>query len=171
MQKGFTIIELMLTMLVLVIVLSIGIPSFSTWIKDSRMDTGTREVASALKLARSEAASRQTIINVRAGTSGNPGNWANGVHIYTDVDVTGNTPYVAADTLIKDIDSVKDNITIASDDPNNIISFNSSGLLNEGGFGIQRTIRICQSTGEAAGNTVVVNSTGRTSITSITNCP
>ena len=92
MQKGFTLIELMVTLVVLVVALSIGIPNFSTWIKNNRIDASTRTLASALQIARSEAVSRQSVITIDSG-----GDWANGLTIYTDVAGVGNTAITAAE--------------------------------------------------------------------------
>ena len=164
-QKGFTLIELMITLVVLVIVLSLGVPSFVTWIKNNRLDTSTRSIAGALKLARSEAISRQSTISISPGTTDNLGNWSNGAHIYTETIATGSA-YATSDTLIKDIRADMSGITITDDDPNNTIAFTSTGAL---GAGTATTITLCQSSGKR-GSTVTVNFIGRTSINTIT-CP
>ncbi|PCJ93919.1 MAG: hypothetical protein COA46_00590 [Porticoccaceae bacterium] len=164
MQKGFTLIELMVTLAVLVVTLSIGVPNFSIWIKNNRINESTRTLTSALQLARSEAVSRQSVITINSG-----GNWTNGLTIYTDTTPGGNTPITAGDTLIKDLDFSMNGITVNSDDVNDFVSFTSSGLLNEGGA--QRTFRFCQSSGETEGTSVTINSVGRAAINTIDNCP
>lgn len=170
MQKGFTLIELMITLVVLVVALGIGVPNFVTWMKSNRLDTSSHTIAAVLQLARNEAVTRQTVITIGAGTTTAPGSWANGAHIYTDTSAAGNTAYNVADTLIQDIDTTIGGITINNDDDNNFISFTSSGLLNEGA-GAQRTFRFCQSTGEIQGISLIINSVGRTSINNIGDCP
>lgn len=163
MQKGFTLIELMITLVVLVVTLTIAVPSFVTWIRNNRVDTATRTLVGALQLARNEAVSRQSVITIDNG-----GNWTNGLTIYTDTDAAGNSLRVAVDTLIKDLSFSMDGITVNSNDDNNFISFTSSGLLNENGT---RTIRLCQSSGEAQGSSVTINIAGRTTINTIGDCP
>lgn len=165
MQKGFTLIELMVTLIVLVIALSIGVPSFIDWIKNNRIDAATRTLASALQVARNEAVSRQSVITVDSG-----GNWGNGLTIYTDTTPTGNTAQTAGDTLIKDLDFSMDGITADSMDGNdNFISFTSTGLLNEGVN--QRVIAICDDRGVAEGSAITINVVGRTTIGTAGACP
>lgn len=168
MQKGFTLIELMVTLVVLVVSLSVGVPSFVTWIKNNRIDTATRTIAGALQLARNEAVSQQSVISVSPGTVDNPGSWTNGAHIYTDTGSLG-TPYNAGtDTLLKNIDVDLSGIIITDNDSNNVISFRGSGLLNEGGA--ERTITFCQSSGETDGTSVIINPAGRATINTVNNC-
>ena len=164
-QTGFTLIELMVTLVVLVIALSIGVPSFVTWIKNNRIDTATRTLVSALQLARNEAVSRQTVITID-----NEGNWNNGLMIFTDDAPNGNTNYnVAEDDLIKDLDFSMDGITANSlDANNNFISFTSTGLLNEGGN--QRVIAICDDRGAIEGTAITISVVGRTTIGNTAAC-
>lgn len=68
--RGFTLIELMVTVAVLAIVLSIAIPSFSAIILNNRLSTTADELQSSLQLARSEAVKRKkTITLCRADAS------------------------------------------------------------------------------------------------------
>ena len=171
MQKGFTIIELMVTMVVLAILLGIGIPSYLQWIQNSRMDTATRSLAGVLKLARSEAVSRQIGVTVRRGTTLSPDDWATGAHVYTDADGLGNTAYDAAanDTLIKDIPFAANGITVATNAAGtNFVSFTGNGLLNEAGN--QVAIALCDARGVAEGMQISVNLVGRISISNAVTC-
>lgn len=56
--KGFTLIELMVTLVVAGILLGIAIPSFQNFIIDSRLNTTATELADAVRIARSEALKR-----------------------------------------------------------------------------------------------------------------
>ena len=67
-QRGFTLIELMVTLVVLVVLLGVGIPSFNNWVVSTRMDTATMNLAGILKQARSEAVSRQRVIPTLVAT-------------------------------------------------------------------------------------------------------
>ena len=57
-MRGFTLIELMVTLTVLAIVLSLAAPSFASLLASNRMSTQTNEFIVALNLARSEAVRR-----------------------------------------------------------------------------------------------------------------
>lgn len=63
-QKGFTLIELMVALAVLAILLGIGVPSFSSMLRDSRASTLASELQGALQLARSEAIKRRQSVVV-----------------------------------------------------------------------------------------------------------
>lgn len=79
---GFTLIELMITLALAAIILSLGIPSFRNVIQNNRAATQSNELVAALGLARSEAVRRGANVrlcpstNQATCTGGN--NWANG---------------------------------------------------------------------------------------------
>ncbi len=162
-QKGFTLIELMVTLIVLVVLLSIGIPSFSDWVKNNRLDTATRTLASALQLARNEAISRQTAVTIDSG-----GNWGNGLTIYTDESPTGNTALAGVDILIKDLSFSLDGITTTTND-DRYISFTNTGLLSTLDTS-PLILTLCHSSGEADGTQITINAVGRTSISNKNDC-
>lgn len=170
-QKGFTLIELMITLVMLVIVVSIAVPNYLDWIKNNRMDTSTRSIASVLQLARSEAVTRQSIISVGDGTTTDAG-WTNGVHIYTDTGAGGSDYSNVNDTLIKDVGLNLNGINVTTNDNNNSISFSSTGLLNEPTATVlnPRTITICHADGTTQGNQIIINTVGRASITTTNGC-
>ncbi len=57
-QKGFTLLELIVTLAVVAIVLTMGIPSFQALIRDNRLIALTNEFIGAMHLTRSEAIKR-----------------------------------------------------------------------------------------------------------------
>ena len=80
-SHGFTLVELMVTVSVMVILAAIAMPSMTTMVNNGRVAGQTEELVSALQLARAEAIRRNARVTVCAGTgivcSGSTtwGNW------------------------------------------------------------------------------------------------
>jgi len=62
--KGFTLIELMVTIALLAIIISLAVPSFSSIIRDNRIYSLSQELRGTLQQARSEAVKRNEPITV-----------------------------------------------------------------------------------------------------------
>jgi type IV fimbrial biogenesis protein FimT len=73
-QRGFTLIELMVTISVAAILLVVVVPSFRTFTLSQRVKTGSFDLYSTLMLARSEAVKRRATVTVAAKS----GSWNNG---------------------------------------------------------------------------------------------
>ena len=56
--RGFTIIEIGISLVVLGILLAVGLPSFVTWIANTQIRTGAEGVLNGIQLARAEAVRR-----------------------------------------------------------------------------------------------------------------
>jgi type IV fimbrial biogenesis protein FimT len=67
--RGFTLIELMVTVMVAAIMLGIGIPSFRSFIAGQKVKTASYDLVSSLMLARSEAVKRNTAVTLTAGSA------------------------------------------------------------------------------------------------------
>lgn len=62
--KGFTLIELMITITVVGVLLGISIPSFQSWIERNRIRTAAEGVLNGLQLARVEAIKRNGVVTM-----------------------------------------------------------------------------------------------------------
>lgn len=78
--RGFTLIELMVTLAVLGILLTVAVPNFQTFVMNGRMASQTNDLITALNLARSEAVKRAANVTVCASSDGASctGGWAAG---------------------------------------------------------------------------------------------
>lgn len=87
--KGFTLIELMVTIAVLAIVIGIAVPSFAAMIRDNRAESQSGSMATALNLARSEAVKRGQNVTVRpvSGT-----NWTGGWEVAVGTEILRRFP-------------------------------------------------------------------------------
>lgn len=79
-QQGFTLIELMITLVVVAILVGVAVPSFQSFIKRNQAESLQTQVASAVSTARTEAASRNTSVSICASNDGVScgGSWTNG---------------------------------------------------------------------------------------------
>jgi type IV fimbrial biogenesis protein FimT len=59
-QRGVTLIELMVGIAILALLLGLGVPSFSLWLQNSQVRSAAESILNGLQLARAEAVSRNT---------------------------------------------------------------------------------------------------------------
>lgn len=78
--RGFTLIELMVTIAVAAILLSIAVPNFQMFVMNNRMASQANDLITALSLARSEAVKRAANVTVCASSDGATctGSWGDG---------------------------------------------------------------------------------------------
>lgn len=87
---GFTITELMVSLVILAVLLAVAAPSYRDFIVDSRMNAEANEFLTMLNFARSEAVKRNgTVTMCKSGDGAgcvDTGNWAQGWIVFVDVD-------------------------------------------------------------------------------------
>lgn len=77
---GFTLIELMVTLAVLGILLTVAVPNFQMFVMNNRMVTQANDLITSFNMARSEAVKRAANVTVCASSNGTgcTGTWAQG---------------------------------------------------------------------------------------------
>lgn len=89
-QAGFSLIELMVTMFVALVLIGIGVPSFSTAMKNNRLSKNTNELLTHLMRARSEAIKRgRPVLICAANSNCNSAQWESGWVMFEDSDENG----------------------------------------------------------------------------------
>lgn len=165
-QQGFTLLELMITMIVLGILVSLAVPSYQRTMTQGRLTKAADSLKGAISFARSEAIIRGMPTDLRSGTpklkaNGTAdldgdgeiqfdagGNWVNGWAV-TYVDAGGKTRVIK---VFEGLDRLT--ITNIAD-----ISFLESGRRNDlVGNGPVFNLRICDSGG--LGRELTVNVSG-----------
>jgi len=90
---GFTIIELMLTIAVAAVILTLGVPSFQGLMERNQLTSNINRFISSLALARSESIKRNQRVVVCPSNDGiecaNAGGYDNGWIIFVDVNADG----------------------------------------------------------------------------------
>ena len=120
-EQGFTIIELMITLAVLAIIISMAAPSFVTMIQNNRATAVSNDLIASFQLARTEAIKRNATVSVQSTNDST--NWDGGHRIFIDPDRNGK--FNAGELLLRNVDSPHSSITLtgtASD-----ISYNNNG--------------------------------------------
>lgn len=87
-NAGFTLIELMITLVIMAVVITIGIPSLSNYVAAQRVRTTASDLVADIAFARAEAIkeSRQAIMEPLDGPHIGPNKWTNGWRICVDLD-------------------------------------------------------------------------------------
>jgi type IV fimbrial biogenesis protein FimT len=177
-SRGFTLIELMVTLAIGSILMLIAVPTFETYRRNSELTAATNTLFSAINAARGEAMKRGMSAMVVAGTptdAGNPPNatnWNTGLIVFIDTD--RNQEFSAADTIISTQTPLPAYMTVVGNNTAGLgtkpyIMFDPSGYskTRAGGFGaLSLTLR--RNDLDVAGVTppdqtrlIIISSTGR----------
>lgn len=73
-SQGFTLIEMMVTIAVMLILMAVALPNFQSFIAGQRVQSANSDLISALLMARSEAMKRNVTVDVVPNAAG----WASG---------------------------------------------------------------------------------------------
>jgi type IV fimbrial biogenesis protein FimT len=176
-ENGFTLYELMITVLIVGLVLSFGIPNFNEFTANSRMTSTANDLHSAFHMARSEAARAKTNITICASknsTAADPdcdGTFNDGWIVFQDPD--GDGAHDTGEAVLRIQPPVNEgvNIDTAGDAP--YFSFASTGLGRGNITGDEpvSTALICDERGNAiapggrsAARAVIITPLGRAAV-------
>lgn len=132
-QNGFTLYELMITLLIVGIVLSFGVPNLAEFMANSRITSTSNDLYAAFHLARSESARAKANITICA--SANPlaadsncdGSWDQGYIVF--VDTNGDLARSGVDeTVLRAHGPIAEGVTLAVANDATFFSYASSGL-------------------------------------------
>jgi type IV fimbrial biogenesis protein FimT len=91
--RGVTLVELLVTVAILAILVTIGFPSFQSSLRSNRIATANNELIAGLSLARSEAVRSTRGGGICGSTDGQTcsGDWSRGWIVWQDVESAGNS--------------------------------------------------------------------------------
>ena len=176
-NAGFTLVEMMITLVVVTILLSAAVPSVSTFIKNNRITSRMNSIITDLHFARSQAVSSgATIIICRsadpAATSPSCGGtqqvWTGGYLIFADDGTHANTVYDAGtDTLLRRGQAATQEVEMHTNITwDNNLRFTYSGATDKNGSAAVMTI--CDDRGTGHGREIKVMPSGTVMTSSVT---
>ncbi len=120
-QMGFTLIELMITVTIAGVILTLALPAFNQFLQNNRTTSQVNDFIAVMSLARSEAIGRNRQVQIIA----NGGVWTDGWIIMADVD--RNESFGDADDQLIQSYEAMDRATLTSAVTE--ITFRSNGLI------------------------------------------
>ena len=177
-QSGFTLYELMITVLIVGVVLAFSIPNMHAFTQNSRMTSTANDLHAAFHLARSESSRAKTNITVcasansMAAAANCSGTWDQGYIVFVDEDGNLNRSG-AAETVLHAYPAIADGVSFAVANDATYFSYSSTGLgrPNVGGNTAVSQIVMCDERGNvkaaggsSAGRLFVATPLGRATI-------
>jgi type IV fimbrial biogenesis protein FimT len=165
---GISIVELVVSLAVVSILATAGVPAFSNFIQSNRLNGSSFDMLATINLARTEAVKRRTrVVLCRSADptlptpscGGSANTWTTGWLVFASGD-NNNTYEAGTDTVlgIGLLDS--SNVTIITNNTSNSnLEYNSDGTTNESG-GTAR-FAVCDKRGGAYGRQINVPPHGR----------
>jgi type IV fimbrial biogenesis protein FimT len=136
-EAGFTLYELLITMVIVGVVLSYGMANMSDYTRNSRMTATANDLHAAFHMARSESSRSKSIITICA--SADPlaadadcdGTWDQGYIVFSDTGAP-NVPAASRDTvndpILRRHDAIATGVTLTVANDADYFSYASSGL-------------------------------------------
>ena len=175
-SRGVTLIELLVVMSVLAILLGVGVPSFSQFATNNRLNNYVNSLFSNFALARSEAIKRSNRVVVCKSSDGSAcvggGDWSQGWLIFVDLDNDGSRN--GGDEIIHVAPALSAGYSFSGNgNVSNYVSYDSQGMTRlAGGASQAGTFTICPPAPAIGGNgrQMILSGSGRARIIKITSC-
>ena len=177
-QRGFSLIELMVTLAVASILVGVLAPNMRTYLLNNQLSNGVNDMLHSIQVARTEAIKRQlpagggvVVCGTATPTVADAAltcDYATFKGWFVFVDSNANWQHDAAEPVIERHGLLDASLTVKTDANARIVSFSASGFANLGGPRVpMRTLVICDSRGVkqigtvATARALLITTTGR----------
>lgn len=168
-QTGLTAVELMVTLAIVAILVTLAIPEWGAYVKKNRLVSTANDLLVAMNQARNEAVGRSvTVILCRSNNptaasptcGGTAKDWTPGWLVYATNGVVNERNYdPSTDELLSIGEAAPGIVTVTSDSQGDPwLGYNPDGMLTDGN---NAAYAVCDDRGESAGKLILVPLTGR----------
>lgn len=166
-SAGFTLLELMMTIAIAGILVTMAIPSFNLTISSNRLTNYANDLVGALNLARSEAVKRGMQVTILSN-SGTASDWDAGWTVFTDSNVIGVID--GSDTVLRTYPQLTSGYTLRTGGNYTLwIAYFPTGLITSSTGRNNDTFRLCNATDSRA---ITINLVGRALVLTVAaSCP
>lgn len=160
-MRGFTVIELLVTVAVFAIILTVGVPSFVDLIRNNRVATQANLFIGTLSVARSEAIKRGARVTLcKSGdqlSCTTADDWAQGWLVFADANE--NASVDAGEAVIQVYQPLEGTTLVGNTLVTDYISYVADGTTKKTDGGFQNgTVSLCR---PPVGRSIVINKAGR----------
>jgi len=159
--RGFTLVEMLATMTVLVILTSLAAASMSSTVSNNRIYATQTELAASLALARSEAARRGVPVMLSATNPASGNAFGGGWQVW--VDTNGNGSLDNGEPVLRLHDALSSSIVVG-DGATTVIGFTPMGFLSQVGA---VDIKICAADGSVPGFDISIQPNGMADVADV----
>ena len=158
-ESAFTLIELMITIAVAAVVLTLGVPGFGRVIERNQLSAYTNQLVSSLHFARSEAVKRNESVKVCHSDNGvdcNGNGYEDGWIIFIE-NSPANNVLDAGEELIRVNEALPSNYTFKPNNNVDAFTYNSKGKASSTG-----TFVLCKNNDLTKARAIIIGPGGRT---------
>lgn len=174
-SRGFTLLEVLVTLAIAGILVAVGVPGLTTFIANNRMVSQVNSMVGMLNAARVEAIAQRRTVTVCGSADGVAcngtwsANWIAFIDRNADGTINTSAPPAATDDVVIRVSPVQSPLTVAllsSDNAKTTVQFNSQGFSADG---IGVTFRFCDGRGNTYARGAILLASGRVAVATDTN--